>query len=122
MRVIYLGQKTRTHSLTLHYISRLEKSKSVPGGNQTALENFYMDEYLDSVECFEIKWIKGKGAFFLFIWIQTSQICIYCTNMAYQTDVLLQSTESRVIPSSKEKFWRVLGLKWDNDNDTRVVS
>ena len=43
-------------------------------------------------------------------------------NLADRIDGSPQSTETKVIASSKEDSSYVLGLKWDHNNDTLVVS
>ena len=43
-------------------------------------------------------------------------------DLADQIDGSAQSTEPKVIVSSKEESMHVLGLKWDHNNDTLVVS
>ena len=43
-------------------------------------------------------------------------------NLADRIDGSPQSTEPKVIASSKEESSHVLGLKWDHNNDTLVVS
>ena len=43
-------------------------------------------------------------------------------NLAGRIDGSPQSTEPKIIPSSKEESSHVLGLKWDHNNDTLVVS
>ena len=43
-------------------------------------------------------------------------------NLADRIDGSPQSTEPKVIATSKEESSHVLGLKWDHNNDTLVVS
>ena len=78
-----------------------------PEATKAVLENFYMDDYLDSVESPERALKRSKE---------------YVPNLADRIDGSTQSTEPKVIASSKEDSSHVLGLKWDHNNDTLVVS
>ena len=95
-----------------------------PEATKAVLENFYMDDYLDSVESPERALKRSKelvqllhlGGFKLTKFISN------VPNLADRIDGSPQSTEPKVIASSKEESSHVLGLKWDHNNDTLVVS
>ena len=83
-----------------------------------------MDDYLDSVESPERALKRSKelvpllhlGGFTLTKFVSNAP------NLADRNDGSPQSTEPRVNASSKEDSSHVLGLKWDHNNDTLVVS
>ena len=95
-----------------------------PEATNAVLENFYMDDYLDSVESPERALKRSKelvqllhlGGFKLTKFVSN------VPNLADRIDGSTQSTEPKVIASSKEDSSHVLGLKWDHNNDTLVVS
>ena len=95
-----------------------------PEATKAVLENFYMDDYLDSVESPERALKRSKelvqllhlGGFKLTKFVGN------VPNLADRIDGSSQSTEPKVIASSKEESSHVLGLKWDHNNDTLVVS
>ena len=95
-----------------------------PEATKAVLENFYMDDYLDSVESPERALKRSKelvqllhlGGFKLTKFVSN------VPNLADRIDGSSQSTEPKVIASSKEESSHVLGLKWDHNNDTLVVS
>ena len=95
-----------------------------PEATKAVLENFYMDDCLDSVESPEWALKRSKelvhllqlGGFKLTMFVSN------LPNLADRIDGSTQSIEPNVIASSKEDFSHVLGLKWDHNNDTLVVS
>ena len=91
-------------------------SKAVP-------ENFYISDYLDSVEFPERALIKSKELVQL-LHLEGFKLTKFVSNvpdLADGIDGSAQSTELKVIVSSKEESMHVLGLKWNHKNDTRVV-
>ena len=95
-----------------------------PEATKVVLENFYMDDYLDSVQSPERALKRSKelvhhlhlGGFKL------TKSVSNVSNLADRIDGSTQSTEPKVTASSKEDSSNVLGLKWDHNNDTLVVS
>ena len=97
IRATSLGQKIHPPAPTTHFSAR--QAKEYPEAAKAVLENFYMDDYLDSVESPERALIRSK-----------------------ELAPITHFTEPKVIVSSKEESMHVLGLKWDHNNDTLVVS
>ena len=101
-----------------------DNAKFYPEAAKAVLENFYMDDYLDSVESPEKAINRSKelvhllhlGGFKLTKFVSNVQ------NLADRIDGSPQSTEPKVIVSCQEDSSHVLGLKWDHTNDTLVVS
>ena len=101
-----------------------DNAKFYPEAAKAVLENFYMDDYLDSVEYPEKAINRSKelvhllhlGGFKLTKFVSNVQ------NLADRIDGSPQSTEPKVIVSCQEDSSHVLGLKWDHTNDTLVVS
>ena len=91
---------------------------------KAVLENFYMDDYLDSVESPERARKRSKELVHLLYLggFKLTKFVSNVSNLADQIDGSPQSTEPKVIASSKEDSSQVLGLKWDHNNDTLVVS
>ena len=95
-----------------------------PEATKAVLENFYMDDYFDSVESpdralkrwKELVHLLHLGGFKLTKFVSN------VPNLADRIDGSTQSTKPKVIASSKEDSSHVLGLKWDHNNDTLVVS
>ena len=88
------------------------------------LENFYMDDYLDSVESPERALKRSKELVHL-LHLGGFKLTMFVNNLPYLADRIdgsPQSTEPKVMASSKEDSSHVLGLKWDHNNDTIVVS
>ena len=83
-----------------------------------------MDDYLDSVKSPERALVRSKklehllhqGGF------KITKFVSNVTDLADRIDGSAQSTEPKVTVSSKEESMHVLGLKWDLNNDTLVVS
>ena len=88
------------------------------------LENFYRDKYLESVEFLEKPIIRYEelvhprhlGGFKFFLFESNLR------DLADQIDESAQSTEPKIIVSTKEESIQMLGLKRDRNNDTLVVS
>ena len=99
-------------------------AKEYPEAAKAVLENFYMDDYLDSVESPERALIRSKELVHL-LHLGGFKLTKFVSNvpdLADRIDGSAQSTEPKVIVSSKEESMQVLGLKWDHNNDTLVVS
>ena len=94
-----------------------------PEATKAVLENFYMDDYFDSVESPKSALKRSKelvhllhlGGFKLIKFVSN------VPNLADRIDGSPQSTEPKVIAESKEESSHVLGLKWDHKNDTLVA-
>ena len=95
-----------------------------PEATKAVLENFYMDDYLDSVESPERALKRSKELVHLLHLggFKPNKFVSNVPNLADRIDGSTQSTEPKVIASSKEDSSHVLGLKWDHNNDTLVVS
>ena len=95
-----------------------------PEATKAVLENFYMDDYLDSVESPErvLKRSKELVQLLHLGGFKLTKFVSNVPNLADRIDGSPQSTEPKVIASSKEESSHVLGLKWDHNNDTLVVS
>ena len=99
-----------------------DNAKEYPEAAKAVLENFYMDNYLDPVESPERALIRLKelvqvlhlGGFKL------NKFVGNVPDLADRIDGSAQSTEAKVIV--KEESRHVLGIKWDHNNDTLVVS
>ena len=95
-----------------------------PEATNVVLENFYEDGYLDSMELPERALKKSKelahllhlGGFNLIKFVSDVR------NLADRIDGSTQSTEPKVIASSKGDSSHVLGFKWDHNNDTLFAS
>ena len=101
-----------------------DNAKEYPEAAKAVLENFYMDDYLDSVESPERALIRSKELVHL-LHLGGFKLTKFVSNvpdLADQIDGSAQSTEPKVIVSSKEESMHVLGLKLDHNNDTLVVS
>ena len=101
-----------------------DNAKEYPEAAKAFLENFYMDDYLDLVESPERALIRSKELVHL-LHLGGFKLTKFVSNvpdLADQIDGSAQSTEPKVIVSSKEESMHVLGLKWDHNNDTLVVS
>ena len=91
---------------------------------KAVIENFYMDDYFDSVESPERALIRSKELVHL-LHLGGFKLTKFVSNvpdLADRIDGSAKSTEPKVIVSSKEESMQVLGLKWDHNNDTLVVS
>ena len=83
-----------------------------------------MNDYLDSLESPERALIRSKE-FVHLLHLGCFKLTKFVSNvpdLTDRTDASAQSTEPKVIVSSQEESIHVLGLKWDHDNDTLVVS
>ena len=94
-----------------------------PEAADAVLENFYMDDYMASVESPEraLNRLKELVHHINLGGFKRTKFVSNAPNLADQIDGSAQSTESKVIASSKEESSHVLGLKWDHNNDTLVV-
>ena len=107
-----------------HKVESRDNAKEYPEAAKAVLENFYMDNYLDSVESPERALIRSKELVHL-LHLGGFKLTKFVSNvpdLADRIDGSAQSTEPKVIVSSKEESMHVLGLKWDHNNDTLVVS
>ena len=101
-----------------------ENDCQYPEATKAVLENFYMDDYLDSVESPErvLKISKELVHLLHLGGFKLTKFVSNVPNLADPIDGSPQSTEPKVIASSMEDSSHVLGLKWDHNNDTLVVS
>ena len=100
-----------------------DNAKEYPKAAKSVLQNFYMDDYLDSVQL-EMALIKSKELVHL-LHLGGFKLAKFVSNVPYLADqiaVSAQSTEPKVLVSCKEESTHVLGLKWDHNTDTLVVS
>ena len=100
-----------------------DNAKQYPEAAKAVLENFYMDDYLDSVESPERALIRSKELVHL-LHLGGFKLTKFVSNvpdLADRIDGSAHFTEPKVIVSSEESM-HVLGLKWDHKNDTLVVS
>ena len=101
-----------------------DNAKFHPEAARAVLENFYMDNYFDSVESpekavnrsKELVYILHLGGFKL------TKFASYVPNLADRIDGCPQSTEPKVIVACQGDSSHVLGLRWDHTNDTLVLS
>ena len=95
-----------------------------PKATKAVLENFYMDDYLDSVESPEGALNRSKELVHLLHsgGLKLTKFVRNSPNQADQNDGSPRSTETKVIASCKEESSHVIGLKWDHNNDTLAVS
>ena len=101
-----------------------DNAKFYPEAGKAVLENFYMDDYLDSVESREKATNRSKEMIHLLHLggFKLTKFVSNVPNLADRFDGSPQSTEPEVIFSSQEDSSHVLGLKWNHTNDTLVVS
>ena len=101
-----------------------DNAKEYPEATKAFLENFYMDDYLDSVESLEKALTRSKELVHLLHigGFKLTKFVSSVPDLADRVDRSAQSTELKVIVSSKEESMHVLGFKWDHNNDTLVVS
>ena len=101
-----------------------DNAKEYPEAAKAVLENFYIDDYLDSVEFHERALIRLKKLVHLLhlVGFKLNKFVSNVPDLADRIDGSAQFTEPKVIVSSKEESMHVLGLKWDHNNDTLVVS
>ena len=99
-------------------------AKPYPEAAKAVLENFYMDDYLDSVQSPEKAINRSKKLVHLLHLggFKLTKLVSNVPNLADRTDGSPQSTAPKVIVSCQEVSSHVLGLKWDHTNDTLVVS
>ena len=101
-----------------------DNAKFYPEASKAVLENFYMDDYLDSVESPEKAINRSKELVHLLHLggFKLTKFVSNIPNLADRIDGSPQSTGPQVIVSCQEDSSHVLGLKWDHTNDTLVVS
>ena len=98
-----------------------DNAKEYPEAAKAVLQNFYMDDYLDSVESPERALIRSKELVHL-LHLGGFKFTKFVSNVPDLADRVngpAQSSEPKVIVSSKEES--MLGIKWDHKNDTLVV-
>ena len=95
-----------------------------PGAAKAVLENFYVEDYLNSEESPEraLKRLKELLHLLHLCGFKLTKFVSKVPNLADRIDGSPQTTEPKVFASSKEESSHVLGLKWDHNNDTLVVS
>ena len=101
-----------------------DDAKEYPEAAKAVLENFYMDDYLDSVEFPERARIRSKELVHLFHLggFKLTKFVCNVPDLADQIDGSAKSPEPKVIVSSNQESMHVLGLKLDHNNDTLVLS
>ena len=101
-----------------------DNAKEYPEAAKAVLENFYMDDFLDSVESPARALIRSKELVYLLHLggFKLNKFVSNVPDLADRIDGSAQFTEPKVIVSSKEELMHVLGLKWDHNNETLVVS
>ena len=101
-----------------------DKVIQYPEATKAVLENFYMDDYLGSVESPERALKRSKELLHLLHLggFKLTKFVSNVPNLADRIDGSPQSIETKVIALSKEGSSHGLGLKWDHNNDTLVVS
>ena len=110
--------------ITTHYRTTRDKAKFYPEAAKAVLENFYMDDCLDSVESPEKAINRSKKLVHLLHLggFKLTKFVSNVPNLADRIDGSPQSTEPKVIVSCQEYSSHLPGLKWDHTNDTLVVS
>ena len=101
-----------------------DNAKFYPEAAKAVLENFYMDDCLDSVESPEKAIHRSKELVHL-LHLGGLKITKFVSNvpdLADRNDGSPQSTEPTVIVSCQEDSSHVLGLKCDHTNDTLILS
>ena len=95
-----------------------------PEATKAVLENFHMDDYLDSVESPEraLNRLKELVQLLHLGGFKLTRLASNVPNLADQIDGSTQSTELKLIASSKEESSHVPALKCDHNNETLVVS
>ena len=98
--------------------------RSVLGSNQSHTRNFFMDDYLDSVNSPQKDLNRSKELLHLLHLggFKLNKFLSNVPNLADQIDGSPQSTEPKVIAGFREESLHVLGLKWHHNNDTLVVN
>ena len=101
-----------------------DNDKEYPEAAKAVLENFYMEDYLDSVESYERALIRSKELVHLLHLggFKLTKFLSKVPDLADRIDGSAQSTEPKFIVSSKEESMHLLGLKWDHNTDTLVLS
>ena len=137
----YLGREGSTTNVVVYqYTRQTFRAKDLPScanfalqstaranrghyleGTRAVLDNFYMDDYLDSLESPQralkrLKHIPHLGGFKLIKFVSN------VPNLADQIEGSPQSTEPKLVESCMEESSHVFGLKWDHNNYTLFVS
>ena len=104
--------------------SARDNAKFYPEAAKAVLENFCVDDYLDSVEPPEKAINRSKELVHLLHLggLKLTKFVRNVPNLADRIDGSPQSTEPKVIVPCQKGSSHVLGLKWDHTNDTLVVS
>ena len=91
---------------------------------KSVFENFYMDDYSDSVKFPERALIRSRELVHLLHLggFKLTKFISNVSDLADRIDGSAQSTEPKVIVSFKEESRHVLWLTWDDNNDTLVES
>ena len=100
-----------------------DNAKFYPEAAKAVLENFYTDDYLESVESPEKAINRSKELVHLLHlgWFRPTKFVSNVPNLTDRIDGSSQSTEPKVNVSCQEDSSHVLGLKWDHTKDTLVV-
>ena len=101
-----------------------DNAKCYPEAAKAFFENFYMDNYLDSVESPEKAINRSKELVHLLHLgrFKLTKFVSNVLNLADRIDGSPQYNEPKVIMSCQEDSSHKLWLKWDHANDTLVVS
>ena len=94
-----------------------------PEATRAVLENFSLNDYLDSVETPESALNRSKELVHL-LHLGGFELIKFVSSVPNRADQIygsLQSNEPKVIALSKEESSHVLGLKWYQNNKTLVV-
>ena len=108
----------------MHYNALRENAKFYPEAAKAVLENFYMDDYVDSVESPE-EAINRSNELVNLLHLDGFMFTKFVSNVPNLADRIPcspQCTEPKVIVSCQEDSLHVLGLQWDHTNETLVVS
>ena len=109
-----------------HALQRTAKDNvgQYPEAAKAVLENFYMDDYLDSVDSPQRALKRSKELVHLLhlSGFKLTKFVSNVPNLADRIDGSPQSTKPNITASSKEDSSHMLGLKWDHNNATLVVS
>ena len=129
----YINQYTRhsfrakdspSYAQTMHYNALRENAKFYVEAAKAVVENFYMDDYLDSVESPEKLINRSKELVHLLHLggFKLKKFVRKVPNLADRIDGSPLSTEPKVIVSRQEDSLHVLGLKWDHNYHLRHFS
>ena len=119
----FLELKTHPLAPIMHCNVQPETTGQHLEATKAVLENFYLDDYLDSVESHERALNRSKELMHV-LRLSGFKLTKFVSNvpsLADQIDGSQMSTEPKVIASAKEESSQVLRLKWDHNNDTLVL-